>query len=76
MENNPGRVTRHSPPKVPTNSSSVTVDEQGVTNPQHAVLRMAYDEVFDVPPPVGVGDVVLPTSEIQRLGRDIFSTLM
>ena len=50
MQNNPGRVTRSSPP---TKSSSLTVDEHGVVNPPNQVLSMAYQEVFDGQPPAG-----------------------
>ena len=75
MQNNTGRVTRNSPPQAPIKSSSLTVDEHGVVNPPNQVLSMAYQEVFDDQPPVRVGDIVLPTAEIQRLGRVIFAAL-
>ena len=51
------------------------MDEHGVVNPPNQVLTMAYREEFDDHPPAGVGDIVLPTAEIQSLGREIFAGL-
>ena len=59
----------------PVQSSVLTVDSQGTVNPQGGELRMGYDEIFDVSPPTGVGDIVLPTAEVQRLALHIFGSL-
>lgn len=75
MVDNPGRITRSAPPKVPALATSITIDEQGVSIPHNADLRIPYQSIFDVAPPVGVGDIVIPSAVLQSKVRFIFSQL-
>ena len=73
-----GVATRNSPPgtQVATGGSSFKVYADGRMAPPNGVLRMAYQEVFDNPPPAGVGaHIVMPTVEIQTLARECFAQL-
>lgn len=75
MIDHPGRITRSSPRQVPAPTSSITIDDQGVTAPQNAELRIPYEGVFDAPPPLGISDIVIPNAQLQTVVRFIFAGL-
>ena len=75
MVDNPGRVTRRSLPKVPAIAQSITIDQQGVSIPPNVDLRVSYRNIFDVAPPAGVGDIVIPSAQLQSYVRFVFAGL-
>lgn len=75
MALNPGRITQSSPPKVPTLNSSMTFDDQGISTPVNAELRIPYENVFDIAPPPGVRDIVITNATLQARVKHIFSGL-
>lgn len=58
-----------------TAHSALTVNDQGVVNPQGGQLKFEYGEIFDNPPPAGVGDIILPTADVQRVAIHIFNSI-
>ena len=72
IDNSGGRLTRQTPPRVPAATSSITIDDQGVIVPHDGELRIPYECVFDVTPPVGVVDIVLSSAELQVLGQHTY----
>lgn len=76
MVDNPGRVTRRSPPKVPALAQSITIDQQGVSIPPNVdLLRISYQNIFDVALSAGVGDIVIFSAQLQSYVRFVFTGL-
>ena len=70
MADNPRRITQRSPPNVP----ALTINDQGVVDPPNSDLRIPYQTVFDIPPPIAT-DIIVTNAGLRALVPFIFNPL-